>query len=528
VYQGTLNGTRDAFIALFDANGARLWATYYGGSNIDEGIAVAAIGTASNGRIYVVGATRSSDFPRQNLSGAFYQANFGGNNQFDAFVLRLNQDGIRDWTTFYGGGDEDKALAVAIAGGTVGSERVYVTGRTGSTNFPRQNATGAYYQSSFGGGIDDAFILRFDANGAREWATFYGGSDLDWALDIAVSGSPPNERAYVVGFTRSTDFPVKNLAGAYYQGTYGGGQADAFIIRFGSGGEQEWATYYGGGSGTGRDDAFSVAVAGPPGSERVYMVGRTESSDFPLLPLSGAYNQSSLTGSGGDAFLVRFDAGAAREWATLFGGSQEDVIHAAIPVSAPPNERLYIAGRTQSSDFPLFNRPGSYYQPTLGGVRDAFIGVFDGGGIQLWTSYYGGSQDEMGRRLALTGSIGTERVYLAGTTSSGDLPVQTPPGSYNQSYGGVGDAFILRLAEANTTSRPIGGKHHASWRLFSEPGLLWVTCESGGAFEVIDALGRPVAHFELSLHSQYQVPLPAGWYVVRERRTGTYQKVFLP
>jgi photosystem II stability/assembly factor-like uncharacterized protein len=59
----------------------------------------------------------------------------------DAFVSRLNADGLLDWSTYLGGGRADSANAIALDG----SGKAWVAGATTSTDFP---TLGLYNRSS--------------------------------------------------------------------------------------------------------------------------------------------------------------------------------------------------------------------------------------------------------------------------------------------------------------------------------------------------------------------------------------------
>jgi hypothetical protein len=291
-YQGGNAAHSDAFILKFNSSGERLWATYYGGSGDDYASFVA---TDPQGNVYVVGGTHSTNFPVHNPGGgAYYQGSNAG--YWDAFILKFNSSGVRQWATYYGGSDDDDEASSVT---TDPQGNVYVVGRTWSTNFPVYNiGDGAYYQKSKADS-SDAFILKFNSRGVRQWATYYGGSDDDKAFSVTTD---PQGNVYVVGWTRSTDFPVYNPGGgAYYQDTIGSdGYYDAFILKFNSRGVRQWATYYGGSDG---DGASSVAT---DPQDNVYVVGGTNSTDFPVYnPGDGAYYQRSFA-IAIDAFILKF------------------------------------------------------------------------------------------------------------------------------------------------------------------------------------------------------------------------------
>ena len=126
----------------------RQWGTYYGGTGQDYGLSCA---TDTSGNIYLAGITRSTSGIA--TTGA-HQTNHGGYR--DAFLVKFNSSGVRQWGTYYGGTGNDFGWSCA----TDTSGNIYLSGQTPSTS---GIATTGAYQTTFGGATEDAFLVKFDA-----------------------------------------------------------------------------------------------------------------------------------------------------------------------------------------------------------------------------------------------------------------------------------------------------------------------------------------------------------------------------
>ncbi len=159
-------------------------------------------------------------------------------------------------------------------------------------------------------------------------------------------------------------------------------------------------------------------MAVDPASGIIYFVGTTNSPDFPLVnsfssTLSGITNTcvTSTTNYNTDFFSVldpsQGSSSSALLYSTFFGGTSVESPTAI----AFANGLAYITGYTDSADFPVVNG----FQPNVAGSFDAFLAVFDinqsGTNTQIYSTYFGGSGEDLGRTIAVDAS---GFVYIAG------------------------------------------------------------------------------------------------------------------
>ena len=404
-----LAGATDVFVAKVAANGSLIYSTFLGGSDTEEGYAIA---VDASGNAYVSGYTLSANFPT--TAGAVDRTFEGG----DAFAAKIGPAGdALVYSTLLGGANFDEALSLAVAadGGVV------LVGETLSTDFPA--TAGAFDRAANGGW--DAFVSKLDPAGSRlAFSTLLGGQFFDAAHGVALD---PDGFVYVVGYTSSTDFPV--TPGAFQELLAGG--FDGFVVKLDpSGIGLVYGTLLGA---AGADDARALAL-GPGGT--VFVVGETFSSHFPTTP--GAFD-TTLHGFA-DVFLVAVAPGGdALTYGTLLGGSGFDEARSLI---LRPTGSLYIAGSTTSLDFPGTDRGPD--ARTLRGQEDAFLAVLQGGSL-AYAAFLGGRAFDEARGLAVDAS---GIAYLTGATESEDFPSTAggrPPASSGPS------AFLVAILPAGGT-----------------------------------------------------------------------------
>lgn len=174
-HQSSYAGNRDGSIAKYSASGALIWSTYYGGSAVEYLFDVVC---DNSGNVYVAGETGSSTGIA--TSGS-YQNNL--NNSDDGFVAKFTSTGTRVWSTYYGGGGEDRLVDISFNP----LNTLYVAGESRSSS--GMTTTGALQTTNMGG--EDLVFAEFDTSGALLWGTYYGGTERDqnlWGSCIA-SGS---------------------------------------------------------------------------------------------------------------------------------------------------------------------------------------------------------------------------------------------------------------------------------------------------------------------------------------------------
>ena len=391
----------------------RVWGTYYGGSGVDYGYGCSVDGS---GNSFHAGYSNTT-FGTAIATVGSHQAFFGGSS-YDAYLVKFNSAGVRQWGTYYGGIGLDYGQWCT----TDGSGNSYLSGYTQSTG---NISTAGCHQFTFGGSSYDGFLVKFNTNGIRQWGTYYGGTGVDYGQRCATD---PSGNVYFTGYTQSTN----NISTAgCHQFAFGGSSYDAFVVKFNSAGVRQWGTYYGG---TALDYGFSV---GTDASNNVYLGGYTGS--MTNISTAGAH-QTVFGGSSYDAFLVKFNTSGVRQWGTYYGGTSLDYGQAT---ACDNTGNVYLAGYAQSTN--AMATPGAHQTVFGGSSYDAFLVKFNTSGVRQWGTYYGGTALDYGQCVA----TGTSNVYLSGHTGSNTGTVIATPGSHQASFGGSSyDGYIAEFNSA--------------------------------------------------------------------------------
>jgi RHS repeat-associated protein len=370
-----------------------------------------------------------------------------GNNREVGFRITGNYnrayplviDPLLSYSTYLGGDYTDDGPDMVLDA----SGNAYLTGFTAGSDFPV--TTGAY-STTYGGGSLDAFVTKLSANGGSLiYSTFIGGNGADYGRDLAVD---TQGQVHVTGFTASTNFPTTSGA---RQTTYGGDEADAFVVKLNASGSALLYSSYLGGSGV--DKGFGIAVRSSDG--HIFVYGQTvkinAANDFPTT--SGAYRQTDY--SSDDSFVARFNpaGGGASDlvYSTYFGGFGSDI---PTDLGVDGSGNAYFTGYTTSITLPTTT--GAFQTTYGGGSQDAFVTKLNSTGTALsYSTFLGGSGAETGHDLVIA-SDGT--VYLAGDTSSTNFGTTT--GAAQTVLAGSDDVFVVRLnadGSARLYSTYLGG-----------------------------------------------------------------------
>jgi len=354
--------------------------------------------------------------------------------------LTISNSLICDWNRTWGGADDDGGGGVAVDS----SGNVYLSGSTWS----------------FGAGLTDMVLVKYDGNGVQQWNRTWGGVSYDLGYGVAVDSSG---NVYLSGGTMSFGaggydivlvkydgnggqqwnrtwgagggelgygVAVDSSGNVYlsgYTGSIGAGLTDMVLVKYDGNGGQQWNRVWGGadwdfGSGVAVDSSGNVYLSGSTwsfgaGGQDMVLVkydgnggqqwNRTwggadrEGENGVAVDSSGNVYLSGVTRSFGagldDMVLVKYDRNGVQQWNRVWGGADDDM-GSGVAVDSLGN--VYLVGRTQ--------RFGA-------GAFDMVLVKYDGNGVQQWNRVWGGADDDDGYGVAVDSS---DNVYLSGSTRS--------------------------------------------------------------------------------------------------------------
>jgi hypothetical protein len=452
-------GVVDAYLLKCDSAGNRMWSTYFGGAGDEMAFFGGKMGVAADGEgnVFLAGFTSSDTGISQNG----FQNSRGGTS-VNGYLAKFNSIGYKLWATYYGGTDADKFYSVA----TDHDGNVYAAGIGYSQNL----ASGGFQNNNNGG--SDALLVKFDPNGNRIWATYFGGAGSDEGYTVTVDDS---FNVYIAGTTTSTG----NIAASGYQNFYGGGGSDAFLVKFDSSGARIWSTYIGGSGDEMELFAGDIGVAADHAGN-VYLAGLTSST----TGISSNGFQNLYGGGSSDAFLVKFDPVGAMLWSTYYGGSDLDKGYS---VSVDHVGDVFLAGRTDS--YNAISSGG--FQNNNNGPHEMFLAKFDPQGNRICATFFGGTDVDECNSVAADDFGG---VYIGGNTTN-TVGIAWS-GFQNSLGGGTSDAFLVKFTSCASTTEV--NEFHSSEALTypnpSEGKIKLLPAGIKGDLNIYDVTGNLIYH----------------------------------
>jgi uncharacterized protein (TIGR03437 family) len=446
-----------------------IYSTYLGGSGADQanGIAVDAQGFA-----YIVGTTRSTDFPlKPNITRPT-------DTPPRVFVTKLNATGSEIIYSSFIGVGTGFAIAVDSNG------NAYITGSVYKYTTLYPTTPNAFQREAGNGG---AFVTKLNAGGnALIYSTILGygtnegtrgrGIAVDNAGNIYVTGIANN----YVGGRGEPLFYFPTTSNAFQKNWAGGG--DAFVIKIDPSKSGESSLVYSsllGGDDSRQsikdptDEGVGIAL---DSLGLIYITGYAKSHTFPTT--TGAFQASHNGGncletSGApfgyscpDAFVTKLNlslAGSAGLIYSTFLGATPDCPGGtcnsssgsdyASGIAVDSFGNAYITGETWSSKFPT--TPGAF-RSGITQARAAFVTKLNSAGsLPVYSALIQGANS--GNAIAVD-SLGS--AYITGFTRQGDFPV-TPDAFQSQPRDCRADAFLMKLNPAGNNliySTLLGGE----------------------------------------------------------------------
>lgn len=312
---------------------------------------------------------------------AGYTDSFGA-GEYDAWVVKTDEDGNAEWNKTYGGTTLDYASGLV---------------ETDDGGY----AIAGYTQTSLGFGEADFWLIKVNATGDQEWKQTYDGQEQDFAMTLiattdggyAIAGysdgdvwlvktdaNGNEEWNMTYGGTKTEDANglVETSDGGYVlAGTtqsFGAGSQDAWLVKLNATGHVEWNQTYGGAEADGAKSVVETADGG-------YAIAGYISS-------FGAGMQ--------DVWLIKTDEFGSMEWNMTYGGADADVTYSLF---ATGDGGYVIAGYTGT---PMVD-------------CDLLLIKTDDVGNMVWIHTYGGTANEQMGTVIPTANGG---YVVAGATES--------------------------------------------------------------------------------------------------------------
>ncbi|WP_026978194.1 T9SS type B sorting domain-containing protein [Flavobacterium tegetincola] len=271
---GTIsNSSFDGLIAKFDSNGQIIWSTYCGGDSSDE---LKTIKVVNN---FLVTAGHTINSSNIATSGA-HQTSIG--SFIDGIIYKFSLNGIRDWSSYYGGQGIDKIRAIEIDS----NDDIYFGGDTNSTNnIATSDSFDAINQNQ-----ETGFLVKFNSLGQRLWGTFLGSGVKLYSIkqrlnEIYIGATGSSGMFSNVSITNNCSYDPS-------------GFAEGYIGKFSSAGNFIWGSFVGGFD---QSSESKICING----SKISIAGSTSSVNNTSITDSNSYQQTFTSSSA--YYLMTFE-----------------------------------------------------------------------------------------------------------------------------------------------------------------------------------------------------------------------------
>lgn len=484
VHNRTSNGANDGYVMKVGTDGSAAWVVTFGGTQGDGANAVAVDGA---GNVVVAGFfTGTVDMdpgPGETMVSA------GGND--DMVLAKYDANGMLLWATATNttGGNSGYGMDLAPNGDIVVGGVFF-----GTTDF--DGSSGVSNATSVGNG--DAYLVKYNANGAFQWVLTTGGTARDEVEEVSIDASGNIHFAGTFNGTADIDF------GAAVVSRTSAGSSDVFVGKLGPGGDVMWTVAYGG---TGEEYVYGLDV----GTSGRVTIGGYFAAAVDMDPGAGITELTSTSNSDVNGFVQRLDADGAFEWAGAFrsagGSTLFDLDHLA-------DDHVLVCGGLYGT---MDVDPGTgVTNINSGSFPDGFVARLDAdGGLVRHFQFNGADYDDI---TGVVGLLGGAVRCAGGFYSTADLNGADDPAPL-VSAGGL-DGFILTLDAAvvgiqETTAEDI--------EIIVEPLNRTVQVRNNGApgpYALHELTGRMIGNGTLRTGSTTidMQRMPTGVYILRTER----------
>jgi len=421
VFDGN-NPYLDAFVTAMSPDGSTaLWTTLIGGSDVDQGLAIAVDG---DNNAYVTGATCSTDMPTlSSTQGTSAYGSSFGCGMIDGFVAKLDPSGNLSYSTYLPDTTCPGALPYSYyANWGIGiavdpADRAYVSGwmycrspgDVTCSAFPIppgtiQTAGGGYLIQVNGDGsalsyataLNNAGVITLNPACPSDCSVYMAGGDMS----ITGYETPPEQP-----WLGSAGDLAEICPGASCWQPDGGTTGSGMVFSAGLD-TIDWCGCYG-------VKAISVDPAG-----NIFAAGTTGSQDFPVA--NGFQTSFPVGGYAGFVSELSPD-GNSLEFSTFLGSDTGLDGIAAVPAGDPAHTTVVVVGNgSGTGTLPVTD--GACQPANAGGV-DAIVARIDPLGIQgtsdpqvQYATYLGGPEYDTATAVALDSQ---ENAVVSGTSATG-------------------------------------------------------------------------------------------------------------